>query len=281
VINSRHISQKAAQGFERRIYRLKNRSRKDGVMKKTSFVSRLVAARIVVLVIFVLLVAGALAAQQSGKNRGTVAVASDPASGAGSPSSTSSTKPEERPSDNEPLTLKSRFTDYRQSTFTPMAIVFPSVTAGYNQLRNYPREWQQGGEGYGKRLGSAYGSSVLDNTISFGIAALDREDPRYVRSSYPKKQIFKRAGYAIAHTFVSHRENGGHTPALSRFAGAYGAGFIANEWYPDRRSTVHNAVYLGSFNFASDVAFNLLREFIRPHFVWGPGKEKKATGNRQ
>ena len=243
-------------------------------MKKPSFFSRLVAARVLVLVIFVLLVTGALVAQQSGENRETIAVASDPALGAGNPSSAASAKPEERPSENEPLTLKTRFTDYRQSTFTPMAILFPAVTAGYNQLRNYPPEWQQGGEGYGKRLLSAYGSSVLGKTISFGIAALDREDPRYVRSTYPRKQIFKRAGYAIAHTFVSTRENGGHMPAWSRFAGAYGAGFIANEWYPDRHSTVHNALHLGSFNFASDVAFNLLREFIRPHFVWGSGKEK-------
>jgi hypothetical protein len=155
-------------------------------------------------------------------------------------------------------------------------LVFPAIVAGYYQMTNYPSEWWQGGEGYGKRLASAYGGVVLDNSISFGIASLDREDPRYVRSTYPKKAIFRRAGYAITHTFVSHREGGQHTLAWSRLAGAYGAGFVVNEWYPQRRSTVHNAVYLGTFNLASDLGFNILREFIRPHFVFGPGGDKKA-----
>jgi hypothetical protein len=135
--------------------------------------------------------------------------------------------------ENQRLTFKDRLTEYRQSTFQPTALVFPAIVAGYYQMTNYPSEWRQGGEGYGKRLASAYGGVVLDNSISFGIASLDREDPRYVRSTYPKKAIFRRAGYAITHTFVSHRAGGGqHTLAWSRLAGAFGAGFVVNEWYP-------------------------------------------------
>jgi len=180
--------------------------------------------------------------------------------------------------ENEPLTFKDRFAEYRQSTFQPMVLVFPAIAAGYSQMNNFPSEWKQGGEGYGKRLLSATGGVVLDNTISFGVAALFHEDPRYVRSTYPKKAIFRRAGYAIAHTFVSHVSSiygEEHAFAWSRVAGAYGSGFIANEWYPERRSTLHNAVYLGTFNLAADLGSNILREFIRPHWVWGPGKDTK------
>lgn len=179
--------------------------------------------------------------------------------------------------ENEPLTFKQRVAEYRQSTFQPMVLVFPAIAAGYNQMNNYPSEWKQGGEGYGKRLLSATGGVMLDNTISFGVAALSHEDLRYVRSTYPKKAIFRRAGYAIAHTFVSHvstAQGEEHTFAWSRVAGAYGSGFIANEWYPHRRSTLHNAVHLGTFNLATDLGLNILREFIRPHWVWGAGKNK-------
>jgi|SRR5579859_240874 len=188
---------------------------------------------------------------------------------------TSGTAKEEPVSRNEPLTFKDRLSEYRQSTFYPTAAIFPALTAGYNQLQNYPPEWQQGGQGYGKRLLSSYGNLVVGNTISFGISALDREDLLYVRSNYPKKAILKRAGYAIKHTFISRREGGGRTFAWSRLAGAYGAGFVANTWYPSGHSTVHNAVNLGSFNLATGVGFNLLREFIRPQFVFGPSKKDK------
>ncbi len=175
----------------------------------------------------------------------------------------------------EPYTVRDRFGDYLQSTFEPTALIFPAISAGYQQWNNFPREWQQGGEGYGRRLLSAYGGVALGNTISFGVAALDGEDLRYVRSAYPKKAIFKRTAYAIAHTFISPLDGGGHTFAWSRVAGDYGAGFLANEWYPAAHSTLHNAAYLGTFNFAADLGSNILREFIRPHWVWGPQKDKK------
>lgn len=182
------------------------------------------------------------------------------------------------PETEPPLTLKQRFFEYRQSTFQPAVVIFPAIAAGYSQMNNYPSEWKQGGEGYGKRLLSASGGVVLDNTISFGVAAFTHEDPRYIRSTYPKKAVFRRTGYALAHTFISHLSSSdgkGHTLAWSRVAGAYGAGFIANEWYPERHSTLHNAVYLGTFNLAADLGSNVLREFIRPHWVWGPDKTKK------
>ncbi len=221
-------------------------------------------------IVFGLLIASmniAVVAQQNGKRE-------DGASATASASSLPSSRTEEPVSPNEPLTFKERFTDYRQSTFYPTALIFPALTAGFSQLRDYPTEWRQGGQGYGKRLLSSYGNLVVGNTISFSVAALDREDLRYVRSTYPKKAILRRAGYAIGHTFVSPLEGSGRTFAWSRLAGAYGAGFVSNTWYPAGHSTVHNAVYLGSFNLATDVGFNLLREFIRPQFIFGPDKKK-------
>ncbi len=240
-------------------------------MQQTSIRSTSYTIQAAVLVISLLLMSMGLAAQQTASVHKDDAV---PAPGSAAPNETKPV-PAKPAAQNEPLTLRDRLSEYRQSTFAPLALVYPAAVAGYDQLTNYPKEWQQGGEGYGKRLASSYGGLVIDNTISFGVAALDREDLHYVPSSYPKKAIFKRAGYAIAHTFVSRRDVGGDTFAWSRVAGAYGSGFIANEWFPERRSNLHNAVYLGTFNLAGDFGSNLLREFIRPQFTFGPKKNKQ------
>lgn len=240
-------------------------------MKHVGIRSTSFTTQAVVLVFFLLLMSMGLTAQQNAPAQN--AVLSAPGSSAPNASMPESPKPVAR---NEPITLRDRLTDYRQSTFGPLAFVYPAAVAGYGQLTDYPKEWKQGAEGYGKRLASAYGSTVVDNTISFGVAALDREDLRYTPSTYPKKAIFRRTGYVIAHTFVSRRDGGGHTFAWSRVAGAYGGGFIANEWYPERRSNLHNALHLGTFNLAGDLGSNLLREFIRPQFTFGPKKNKPA-----
>jgi hypothetical protein len=166
-------------------------------------------------------------------------------------------------------TTRERFRDFSSQTFSPAAIVVPVAGAGISQWRNYPPEWKQGAEGYGKRLASAYGSAVVENAIGFGIATLDQEDLRYPRSDYEKSAILKRTGHAIAYTLVPNKEGGGRRFGFARLIGAYGGGFVTNTWYPSRRSDLHNALYLGTANLGSDLAVNLLKEFFRPHLIFG------------
>lgn len=185
--------------------------------------------------------------------------------------------PPERPVTSEPpRTFGERFSDYRASTFSPWALFTPSVGAGISQARDFPPEWKQGAEGFGKRVASGYGSVVIENTISLGISAWDHEDLRYPLSTYPKTAILKRAGHAISYTFVPLKEGGGRRFGWSRLMGASGAGFVANTWYPAKRSDTTNALYLGSVNLAGDLGVNLLKEFIRPHVVFG-NTQKAST----
>jgi hypothetical protein len=184
-------------------------------------------------------------------------------------------------------TAKERFQDYRSQTFSPWALFTPAVGASLSQWRNYPSEWKQGGEGFGKRLASGFGSAALENTISFGVSAFDHEDLRYPLSTYPKSAILKRTGHAFAYTLVPKKEGRGRRFGWSRLIGAYGSGFIANTWYPARHSDTPNALYLGSANLAGDLGINLLKEFIRPHVEFGNTKkasnakknEENKTGN--
>lgn len=184
-------------------------------------------------------------------------------------------------------TARERFQDYRSQTFSPWALFTPAVGASLSQWRNYPSEWKQGGEGFGKRLASGFGSAALENTISFGVSAFDHEDLRYPLSTYPKSAILKRTGHAFAYTLVPKKEGRGRRFGWSRLIGAYGSGFIANTWYPARHSDTPNALYLGSANLAGDLGINLLKEFIRPHVEFGNTKkasnakknEENKTGN--
>jgi hypothetical protein len=185
--------------------------------------------------------------------------------------------PERLVTPEPPRTFKERFDDYRSSTFSPWALFTPSVSAGISQARDFPPEWKQGAEGFGKRVASGYGSVVIENTISLGVSAWDHEDLRYPLSTYPKSSILKRAGHAISYTFVPLKEGGGGRRfGWSRLIGATGAGFVANTWYPAKRSDMTNALYLGSVNLAGDLGVNLLKEFIRPHVVFG-NTQKAST----
>jgi hypothetical protein len=181
--------------------------------------------------------------------------------------------PAAEPAVESPRNFKERFQDYRAATFSPWSVVMPAFGAGLSQWRNYPPEWNQGAEGFGKRVASAYGGSVLEDTISFGVATFDHEDLRYPLSTYPKSAFLKRAGHTLSYTFIPKKEGGGRSFGWSRFIGAYGSGFIANTWYPAQHSDVHNAVVLGSMNLVGDLAINLLKEFVRPHVQFGNTKK--------
>ena len=118
---------------------------------------------------------------------------------------------------------------------------------------------------------------VIENTISLGFSSLDHEDLRYPLSTYPKTAILKRAGHAVSYTFVPKKEGGGRRFGWSRLIGGYGAGFVANMWYPAKHSDTRNALYLGSVNLAGDLGVNLLKEFIRPHLVFGSTRKASTA----
>ena len=167
------------------------------------------------------------------------------------------------------LTFGDRFEIYRKSLLRPYSLVGPAFGAGIGQWEDEPPEWGQGAKGYGRRVASGMSRQLISETIRFGFAAMDGEDPRYHRSQ--DTGVWKRAQHAIVGTFTSETASGGRIPAYSRFAGTYGAAFISNAWYPDSRATPGWALRRGSTALASSVGFHLFEEFI-------PRKYFKAIG---
>ncbi len=171
-------------------------------------------------------------------------------------------------SNSSSLTLGERFSIYGHDIISPYTVIGPALGAAIGQWDNEPPEWGQGGEGYARRLASGMGRQVIAETIRFGFAAADGEDPRFQRST--EKGVWKRVRHAVAETFTSRTESGARIPAFSRFAGAYGAAFISNAWYPESQATAGYALRRGSTDLGASLGFALFEEFVpRKYFNHG------------
>jgi len=157
------------------------------------------------------------------------------------------------------LSFHERVNVYYHSVTSAETVAGPAFGAGITQWRDEPPEWGQGAGGFGDRFASGYGRSIIARTIRFGVAAVDHEDPRFERSH--ETGFLPRASFAVTHYFVPYTDAGGRIPAFSRFAGLYGAAFIANEWYPASRATTTHALLRGTTALSAGLGWNVLKEF--------------------
>jgi hypothetical protein len=157
------------------------------------------------------------------------------------------------------LTFGERLRIYEHSFVTPEGLIGPALGAAVGQANNTPPEWGQGAAGYGTRLGSAYGRSVIARTVALGVATVDREDSRFQPSN--ETGVWRRTKHAVVGTFVSRTPSGGQMPAISRFVGVYGAAFIANAWEPPSQDSSTKGWERGSTALASSVGWHVFEEF--------------------
>ena len=157
------------------------------------------------------------------------------------------------------LDFRQRVRIYGHSMSNFETVLAPAFGAALTQARNDPPEWGQGAGGYGTRFASGYGRALTARTIRFGVAAIDHEDPRFQPSN--ETGFARRAAMATLHVFVAQTDDGSQMPALSRFAGIYGAAFIANAWYPASRANTTHALLRGTTALSATVGWNVLREF--------------------
>lgn len=166
----------------------------------------------------------------------------------------------QRSSNVSALTFGDRVRIYRQAVLRPYTLVGPALGAGIGQWEDEPPEWGPASDGYARRFASGVGRSVIAETIRFGFAAADGEDPRYHRAQ--ERGVWNRTRHVLTETFTSETAGGNRIPAFSRFAGVYGAAFISNTWYPESRATTGYALRRGSTALASSLGFHLFEEFV-------------------
>ncbi len=159
----------------------------------------------------------------------------------------------------DPIGWQGKLRFHAVSAYGPAALAGAVVYDGFLQAIDFPREWGQGGLGYGKRLGSTLAYAGVRNLLGFGLDSTLHQDPRYYRSD--EHGFWRRSKHAFRETILTHKDSGGETLATWRLGSAYGSAFISNQWYPDRVNTVALGFSQGSTQLGFDLLSNLGSEF--------------------
>jgi len=158
-------------------------------------------------------------------------------------------------------TEKTKLHNYFFDTFGPYPIVGAAVVAGINQYEGTPPEWNQGAEGYGRRVGSNFAIAGISTTTRYALAKAFREDTLYYRCEC--KHFFPRLSHAVLSTFTSRRGDDGHRvfsfPALvAPYAGTMTAAYA---WYPDRYNA-KDGFRMGNYSLLGYIGGNIALEFL-------------------
>jgi hypothetical protein len=135
-----------------------------------------------------------------------------------------------------PLTPKRRGLLYLRQTYLTYGIYLKTAVFSLgDQATRSPPEWGSGFEGYGKRIGSRYGTFAIQNTLSTGGNFLLGYEPRYDRCRC--SGVGHRLRHALIRNFVTYnRTEHELRPQIGLYAGALGAGLISSIWELPSRS---------------------------------------------
>jgi hypothetical protein len=157
-------------------------------------------------------------------------------------------------------TRRERFNRYLKSTVGPFSLARSAISAGIDQARDNPDEWEQGASGYAKRYASGFGQNAIQQTVTYGLDSALGLDTGFQRSK--RKGFFPRLTDALVENLVSRTRTGKRVISVPRFAGAYAGGLISHEaWYPERYS-YKDGLRSGTRSMVAGFALNLVREFV-------------------
>jgi hypothetical protein len=165
------------------------------------------------------------------------------------------------------LGVEGKFRYYLDETYlNPSAITAPAFRAGIRIANppgkgatEYPADWRQGAEAFGRNYGDAFAQRVTFQTARFATGVVTREDPRYFPSL--SRNILARSLHALTFTFVDRSDSGCAMPAISNFVGATAAGFVGNAYLPSGFNNATHAGQRATLQFGFTAAGNLFREF--------------------
>ena len=157
-------------------------------------------------------------------------------------------------------TNRERFNRYVKDTVGPFRLVRTAASAGIDQWRDTPEEWEQGMKGYGKRFASSFGRNAIQQTITYGLDEALDQDSSFQRSN--REGFGARVKHAFLETVTSRTKSGKRVLSAPRLAGVYGSAVIATEtWYPERYS-YKDGLRIGTGTLITGFGINLVREFI-------------------
>jgi hypothetical protein len=171
-------------------------------------------------------------------------------------------------SDSAPVTQHaSAETAPRLRLFLDDTILSPTLTprlafsAALDHRDAAPGGWGTGAGGYGKRIAARAGLVLSQAGVHHATAAALDLDPRGDQSTCGCAHPLRRAGHALARTFVTRDRRGRAVPNVPLVAGATGGAVIARAWYPPEEGPGRDAARLAALTIVGQAGANLFREF--------------------
>jgi hypothetical protein len=122
-----------------------------------------------------------------------------------------------------------------QTLATPGAYMKRMFTAGIDQARGVPSEWDDGLGGYAERFASREGQFITANSLAaLGNSALKYE-PRY--DVCQCAGFWPRTKHALLRNFLTYNESEQQLrPQWALYGGAFGGGLVSSAWKPHPRN---------------------------------------------
>lgn len=159
-----------------------------------------------------------------------------------------------------PFTVGQKFKADTKDVFGPIALVAVGLSAGIDQFTNTPSEWGQGAAGYGRRYASDFGINMAHQYFGFVLQTALHEDPRYFPAA--DRSVKGRLKSVLRQAVITKKDGGGEGFAYSRWASAFGAGFLSDTWQPRSDAHFHDGLTEGAYLLGINVGLNLAEEFI-------------------
>jgi len=159
-----------------------------------------------------------------------------------------------------PLTQKERTQLYFKTMINPLGYGKTAFSAGIDQWKDKPAEWEQGASGYGKRFANILGQYSIQRTATYGLASILHEDNRYFNSG--KKGFWPRTGYALSSAVLARHDDGSRGVSISQLGGVAAGAFGARLWLPPSQNSGEDGAVSFAITMGSNAAFSVVKEFL-------------------
>jgi len=160
----------------------------------------------------------------------------------------------------QPLTQSERNRLYFRSMVNPLSFVRVAASAGIDQAKDKPEEWEQGASGYGKRYANIFGQYSIQRTVNYGLGSLLHEDNRYFNSG--KRKFWPRVGYALESGILARRDDGTRRFSFSQTGGVAAGAFLARAWLPPSQHSPEDAAISFAITTGTNIGFGVVKEFL-------------------
>lgn len=149
---------------------------------------------------------------------------------------------------------------YFETMVNPLSFVRCAASAGIDQANDKPREWEQGGSGYGKRFANILGQYSIQRTATYALGSALHEDNRYFNSG--KHGFWSRTGYALASGILARHDDGTRRFSFSQVGGVAAGAFVARAWLPKSQSSAGDGAVSFGITMATNIGFGVVKEFL-------------------